>query len=268
MSALLERLRAALAPEYDVERELASGGMGTVFLGRDTALDRPVAIKIIRPELWSAQAAERFLREARLLATLNHPNVVPIYQVGERGGFSFYVMAYLEGETLAERLTKGRLPPPKAVQLCRDLLDALEAAHRRGVVHRDIKPTNIILVEGRAILTDFGIAKSLSDPSTGLTAPGQPVGTLEYIGFPPGRVERGGAALSGSAAARPELRARRVATRQRAAVVADQVAARRGTAGLCVRGAHRPGRGEPGPGHGRPAAAPARGCGRPTLTFP
>jgi len=181
MSALLERLRAALAPEYDVERELASGGMGTVFLGRDTALDRPVAIKIIRPELWSAQAAERFLREARLLATLNHPNVVPIYQVGERGGFSFYVMAYLEGETLAERLTKGRLPPPKAVQLCRDLLDALEAAHRRGVVHRDIKPTNIILVEGRAILTDFGIAKSLSDPSTGLTAPGQAVGTLEYM---------------------------------------------------------------------------------------
>jgi serine/threonine protein kinase/tetratricopeptide (TPR) repeat protein len=181
MSALLERLRAALAPEYHVERELASGGMGTVFLGRDTGLDRPIAIKIIRPELASAHAAERFLREARILATLNHANVVPIHRVGERGGFFFYVMAYLEGETLAERLTRGKLPSDEAVRLCRDLLDALEAAHHRGVVHRDIKPTNIILVEGRAILTDFGIAKSLSDPSTGLTAPGQPVGTLEYM---------------------------------------------------------------------------------------
>ena len=181
MSALLERLRAALAPEYHVERELASGGMGMVFLGRDSALDRPVAIKIIRPELWSAQAAERFLREARLLATLNHPNVVSIYQVGERGGFSFCVMEYLEGETLAERLTKGQLPPAEAVQLCRDLLDALEAVHERGVVHRDIKPSNIFRVNGRGILTDFGIAKSLADRSTGLTAPGQTVGTLEYM---------------------------------------------------------------------------------------
>lgn len=181
MVTLLERLRDALAPEYAVERELASGGMGTVFLGRDTGLHRPVAIKIIRPELASAHAAERFLREARTLATLNHPNVVPIYLVGERGGFFFYVMAYLEGETLAERLTKGWLPPPEAVQLCRDLLDALEAAHERGVVHRDIKPDNIFLVRGRAVLTDFGIAKSLSDPSTGLTAPGQPIGTLDYM---------------------------------------------------------------------------------------
>lgn len=181
MSDLLRRLRDALAPEYTVERELGSGGMGMIFLGRDTALDRPVAIKIIRPELASAHATERFLREARLLATLNHPNVVPIHQVGERGGFFFYAMAYLAGETLADRLARGTLPSDEAVRLCRDLLDALEAAHRRGVVHRDIKPNNIILFDGRAILTDFGIAKSLSDPATGLTAPGQPVGTLEYM---------------------------------------------------------------------------------------
>ncbi|HEV8265907.1 MAG TPA: serine/threonine-protein kinase [Gemmatimonadales bacterium] len=182
MSALLERLRAALAPEYQVERELKTGGMGMIFLGRDTALDRPIAIKIIRPELASAHAAERFLREARTLATLNHPNVVPIHQVGEREGFVFYVMAYLEGETLAERLAKGPLPPPEAVQLGRDLLHALEAAHTRGVVHRDIKPDNIFVVGGRAVLTDFGIAKSLSDPSAApLTAPGQPVGTLDYM---------------------------------------------------------------------------------------
>ncbi len=181
MSALLQRLRAALAPEYDVERELASGGMGTVFLGRDNGLDRPVAIKIIRPELWSAQTAERFLREARILAALNHPNIVPIYQVGERGGFSFYVMRYLEGETLAQRLNKGPLPPQQAVDLCCDLLDALGTTHARGVVHRDIKPSNIFIEEGRGILTDFGIAKSVQDRSEGLTAPGHIPGTIEYM---------------------------------------------------------------------------------------
>jgi serine/threonine protein kinase/tetratricopeptide (TPR) repeat protein len=182
MSALLERLRAALAPEYQVERELKTGGMGMIFLARDTALDRSVAVKIIRPELASAHAAQRFLREARTLATLNHPNVVPIHQVGERDGFFFYLMAYLEGETLAERLTKGPMPPAEAMHLGRDLLQALEAAHARGVIHRDIKPDNIFLVDRRAVLTDFGIAKSLSDPSAApLTVPGQLVGTLDYM---------------------------------------------------------------------------------------
>jgi serine/threonine protein kinase len=181
MSALLDRLRAALAPEYGVVRELGRGGMGMVFLGRDVALDRPVALKILRPELASAHSAERFLREARLLANLNHPNVVPVHYVGDKGGFFFYVMTYLEGETLAERLDKGPLPAAEAVQVCRDLLDALQAVHQRGVVHRDIKPDNIFLLDGRAVLTDFGVAKSLSDPATALTGPGQLVGTLDYM---------------------------------------------------------------------------------------
>ncbi|HEY3280480.1 MAG TPA: serine/threonine-protein kinase [Gemmatimonadales bacterium] len=181
MPTLLERLRAALAPEYEVERELDRGGMGMIFLGRDTALARPVAIKIIIPEMASANAAERFLREARTLANLAHANVVPIHYSGQRGGFSFYVMAYLEGETLEARVARGRMPPAEAARMCRDLLGALASAHGRGVVHRDINPSNILIVDGRAILIDFGIAKSLSDPTEGLTAPGQTVGTLEYM---------------------------------------------------------------------------------------
>ena len=181
MSILLERLRAALAPEYEVEHELGRGGMGMVFLGRDTGLDRLVAIKILRPELASAHATERFLREARLLAKLKHQSIVPIHHVGEQQGISFYVMAHLEGETLAERLTRGPLSVRQAVQLARDVLSALEAAHAQGIVHRDVKPDNIILEQGRAILTDFGIAKSLSDGAPPLTTPGQTPGTLEYM---------------------------------------------------------------------------------------
>jgi predicted Ser/Thr protein kinase/tetratricopeptide (TPR) repeat protein len=182
MSALLDRLRTVLAPEYDVERELGSGGMGVVFLGRDTRLDRPVAIKVIRPELASANGAERFLREAHVLANLNHPNIVPVFDVGPRAGLFYYIMPYLDGATLAEVLARGPLPLAQAVQTGRDLLDALQSCHRRGVVHRDIKPSNILLVDGRAVLIDFGIAKSTSDPSAPpLTGPGQPVGTVEYM---------------------------------------------------------------------------------------
>ncbi|MGH7674900.1 MAG: serine/threonine-protein kinase, partial [Gemmatimonadales bacterium] len=130
MPSLLERLREALAPRYHVERELASGGMGTVFLARDTQLERPVATKILRPELATAYAAERFLREARILADLRHPNIVPIHDQGEQGGLFYYVMDYLAGDTLADRLLHAPLSVAAAVKLGRDLLDALEAAHR------------------------------------------------------------------------------------------------------------------------------------------
>ncbi len=195
MSALEERLRDALAPQYQVARELASGGMGLVFLGRDVALDRRVAIKIIRPELATARAAERFLREAQILANLSHPNIVPVHHVGETGGFFYYVMDYLEGETLADRLRRGPLSGREALKLGRDLLDALEAAHRHRVVHRDIKPANIFLIDSRAVLADFGIAKpsaSRDRVSTGeqelsvarrpsLTEPGAVVGTPPYM---------------------------------------------------------------------------------------
>lgn len=179
MSTLLERLRAALAPEYEVERELGRGGMGMVFLGRDTGLDRLVAIKVLRPELASAHATERFVREAQLLAKLKHPSIVPIHHVGDRHGISFYVMAHLAGETLADRLSRGPLSLRQAVQVARDILSALEAAHAQGIVHRDVKPDNIILEQERAILTDFGIAKSEGAPP--LTIPGQTPGTLEYM---------------------------------------------------------------------------------------
>src|SRR3989304_5935384 len=142
MAAVLERLRVALAPDYELERELGGGGMGVVFLARDPALDRRVPIKVIRPELATARATERFLREAKLLAQLKHPNIMPVHRAGEAGGFAYYVMDYCEGETLQARLERGPLRSPEAVRLGCQLLEGLEAVHRAGLVHRDIKPAN------------------------------------------------------------------------------------------------------------------------------
>lgn len=181
MTTLLERLREALAPDYEVEREVASGGMGVVFLGHDVALDRRVAIKIIKPELATAAAAERFVREARVLASLNHPNIVPVHRAGESRGFYYYVMDYLEAATLGDRLAAGRLPVGDAVALGRDVLSALEVAHQRGIIHRDVKPANIFLLEGRAVLADFGIAKATATLSPPLTADGRTVGSPGYM---------------------------------------------------------------------------------------
>jgi len=181
MTTLLERLRAALAPDYEVERELASGGMGVVFLGRDVALDRRVAIKIIRPDRATAVATERFVREARILASLSHPNLVPVHRAGESQSFSYYVMDFLEAETLAERLRRGPLPPEEAVAVARDVLAALEAVHRSGIVHRDVKPGNIFLVEGRAVIGDFGVAKVADEGTSPLTDAGKAMGSPGYM---------------------------------------------------------------------------------------
>jgi len=181
MSDLLDRLRIALAPQYEVERELASGGMGTVFLARDPKLDRKVAIKILRPNLTSSTASERFLREARTLARLSHPNIVPVHAAGDADGLSYYVMEYVEGDTLKERLAAGAMPKEEVLKLADDLLSALEAAHERGIVHRDVKPGNIFLVGDRALLADFGIAKSSDTSGEGLTAAGHPIGTPGYM---------------------------------------------------------------------------------------
>jgi len=163
VSTFFERLRAALVPEYELLRQLGSGGMGTVHLARDVALDCPVAVKVLRPELWTVESVQQFVDEARILANLRHPNIVPVHKVDERHGLNFYVMDYLEGETLQAHLEKhGRLSVDAARKLGRDLLAALGKAHRKGVIHRDVKPANVFLDEEGAVLTDFGIARRLS----------------------------------------------------------------------------------------------------------
>ncbi len=183
MATFFEQLRESLAPEFQLEGELGSGGMGTVFLAHDVALDRPVAIKSMRPEYASAAAVERFQGEAQTLAKLRHAHIVPVHATGlARGlGIPFYVMDYLVGETLEQRLVQGALPQADAIRLCGQLLDALAVAHRHGIVHRDIKPSNVFLEGGGAILTDFGIAKRLDRQEAALTAPGQALGTPLYM---------------------------------------------------------------------------------------
>ena len=181
MASIFERLRQALAPDYELERELGGGGMGVVYLARDVSLDRRVAIKIVRPELATALAAERFQREARLLAQLAHPNVVSVHRAGETDGLFYYVMDYVAGPTLAERLEQGPLAAAEALRLGEDLLRAVAAAHRIGVVHRDIKPSNIFLTPDRALLADFGIASRSAADTEPLTVPGALVGTPGYM---------------------------------------------------------------------------------------
>ena len=181
MPSVLERLRDGLPPTFTVERELASGGMGTVFLGHDLALDRRVAIKILRPELSTAIAVERFMREAQYLAGLNHPNIVPVHLAGQADGLVYYVMDFVDGETLDARLARGPLTVAEVIGLGRDLLSALAATHGKGIIHRDIKPANIFLVGTRAMLGDFGIARGLDEDGEALTRPGQIIGTLAYM---------------------------------------------------------------------------------------
>lgn len=163
MSAFFERLRGALAPEYELLHELGSGGMATVYLARDVALGGPVAVKVLRPELWTAESVKQFTDEACILRDLRHPNIVPVHKVDEKQGLNFYVMDYLEGDNLRRHLEKhGHLSVDAARKLGRDLLAALGKAHRKGVIHRDVKPANLFLGEEGAVLTDFGIARRLS----------------------------------------------------------------------------------------------------------
>ena len=161
---LLDRLRRALGARYRVDRFLDEGGMGQVYLARDLTLERLVAVKVIPPELATAVAVERFHREAKILADLSHPNVMPVYDFGESDGLLFYTMQYIEGETLKARITRGPIPPAEALAIAKQLLDALDEAHRRGIVHRDVKPSNVMLVGERVLLTDFGIAKRPAAP--------------------------------------------------------------------------------------------------------
>src|SRR6185503_7246147 len=175
-------LQEALAGHYALERELGRGGMAIVYLARDVRLDRPVAIKLLPPHLAAHdKLRDRFIREARTAARLSHPHIVPIHAVEEVRGYVFYVMSYVDGETLAERVAnRGPLPPRETSRVLQEVAGALAAAHAEGVVHRDVKPANILLerATGRAMVTDFGIARAADGAET---AVGELLGTPEYM---------------------------------------------------------------------------------------
>jgi len=181
---LLESLRAALADRYAVERELGRGGMATVFLAEDRKHHRSVAIKVLHAELTAALGAERFLREIEIAARLQHPHILPLYDSGAAAGFLYYVMPYVEGESLRDRLTREKqLPQDDALRIATEVAGALAYAHSHGIVHRDIKPENIMLSGGTAVVTDFGIARAVSaaGQSRHLTETGTIIGTPAYM---------------------------------------------------------------------------------------
>lgn len=178
---LLDRARRALDRDYQIGSVVGAGGMGFVLEALHRRLARKVAIKVLRPEHATAAGATRFLAEARLLARLDHPNVVTVYDAGEVDGLLYYVMEYIAGQTLADRLRSGPLAPEEFGRFADDLLAGIHAVHRLGVIHRDIKPANIFLHEGRALLADFGIARETESGETSLTTPGHLIGTPRYM---------------------------------------------------------------------------------------
>ena len=158
MAETPEHLVAALADRYRIERELGRGGMATVFLAEDLKHRRRVAIKVLDPEVAAAIGSERFLREIEVAAGLNHPHILALHESGAADGLLYYVMPFAEGESLRQRLEREKqLPLAEALRITREVADALDYAHRRGLVHRDIKPENILLQDGRALVADFGI---------------------------------------------------------------------------------------------------------------
>ena len=183
MSDLTDQLGAALPDRYRLERELGHGGMATVFLAEDLKHHRRVAIKVLQPELTAILGPERFLREIEIGARLQHPHILTLLDSGEAGGLLYYVMPYVGGESLREHLDRERqLSVEEALRLTREVADALDYAHRQGVVHRDIKPENILLQAGHAVVADFGIARAVrAAGGTKLTETGTALGTPAYM---------------------------------------------------------------------------------------
>src|SRR5256712_8175998 len=177
------RLTAALAGRYAIERELGAGGMATVYLARDLKHDRDVALKVLRPELAAVLGAERFLQEIRISARLDHPHILTLIDSGESDSFVWYVLPYVRGESLREKLTREQqLSIEEAVRIATQVASALDYAHHHGVIHRDIKPENILLHEGEAVVADFGIALAVREAGgPRLTESGLSLGTPQYM---------------------------------------------------------------------------------------
>lgn len=183
MDQLLARLQSALSHRYDVQRPLGAGGMSFVFLARDLKHDRPVALKVLRPSMAEAAGSERFLREISIASHLSHPNILPLHDSGEAADLLYFVMPYVEGESLRDRLEREKqLPIDEALAITRDVAAGLEFAHQHDVVHRDVKPENIMLTGGRAVIADFGVAVAFQDDEDGrLTTDGMSIGSPTYM---------------------------------------------------------------------------------------
>jgi len=177
------RLKAALADRYEIEHEIGAGGMARVFLAQDLKHDRKVAIKVLNPELAAVVGTERFLAEIKTTANLSHPHILPLHDSGEADGFLFYVMPYVEGEDLRQKLDRdGQFQVEEAVRIAGHVADALDHAHRHGVIHRDLKPANILFQDGEPVVADFGIALAVSAAGEGrLTETGLSLGTPYYM---------------------------------------------------------------------------------------
>lgn len=185
MADPLTPLRKALRSRYRIDREIGAGGMATVYLAQDLKHDRAVALKVLRPELAATLGPDRFPREIRIVAQLSHPHILPLHDSGEANGFLYYVMPFVEGETLRARLNRdGELGVHEAVRLLAQIVDALSYAHKHGVVHRDIKPENVMLTGRHALVADFGISKAVTQSATSdnqLTTVGIALGTPTYM---------------------------------------------------------------------------------------
>src|SRR5215471_8074692 len=185
--SLLTQLQKTLGDAYRLERELGGGGMSRVFVAEEIRLERKVVVKVLSPDLAQDLSAERFEREIRTVAGLQQANIVPVLAAGEAGGFPFYTMPFVDGESLRARLARGPLPIAEVVGVLKDVAKALSYAHQHGVVHRDIKPDNVLLSGGTAVVTDFGIAKAIAAAKRGNRPEGDsprdlPTGALTELG--------------------------------------------------------------------------------------